>query len=156
MSDMTHVFENDSERVTNVFSLTFLEERKQRSHTNKTLSPPFLAILAYFPSDILVITVIARNIRNSVGSLFFRKRILRFGNIGIYLPNLGILLSRKNNEPTLLILFRAMTVTMCIPDRPNVSLLHVWRSIKEVFFCKKGNSALSEHTCLTHKTCTQI
>ena len=107
MSDMTHVFENDSERVTNVFSLTFLEERKQRSHTNKTLSPPFLAILAYFPSDILVITVIARNIRNSVGSLFFRKRILRFGNIGIYVPNLGILLSRKNNEPTLLILFRA-------------------------------------------------
>ena len=153
MSDMTHVFENDSERVTNVFSLTFLEERKQRSHTNKTLSPPFLAILAYFPSDILVITVIARNIRNSVGSLFFRKRILRFGNIGIYLPNLGILLSRKNNGPTLLILFRAMTVTMCIPDRPNVSLKE---HQKEVFFCKKGNSALSEHTCLTHKTCTQI
>ena len=91
MSDMTHVFENDSERVTNVFSLTFLEERKQRSHTNKTLSPPFLAILAYFPSDILVITVIARNIRNSVGSLFFRKRILRFGNIGI--------LSAKPRDP---------------------------------------------------------
>ena len=32
-------------------------------------------------SDILVITVIARDRKKSIGSLFFRERILRFGKI---------------------------------------------------------------------------
>ena len=35
--------------------------------------------LTFGLSDILVITVIARSKMNSVGSLFFRNRILRFG-----------------------------------------------------------------------------
>ena len=45
---------------------------------------------------------------------------------GIFLPNLRIL-SRKSNEPTLLILFRAMTVITSISDR----LVQVWKSIKK-------------------------
>ena len=43
---------------------------------------------------------------------------------GIFSPNLRIL-SRKNNEPTLSILFLALTVTKNTSDRPNVSLVHV-------------------------------
>ena len=71
---------------------------------------------------------------------------------GIFSPNLRIL-SRKNNEPTPFILFLAMTVTTNTSDRPNVSLVHVWKSIKKRFsFAKKENSALSGHTCLTNHT----
>ena len=40
-------------------------------------------------------------------------------------------LSRKNNDPTLSILFRAMTVITSASDRPNVSLVHVWKSTKK-------------------------
>ena len=35
--------------------------------------------LTFGPSDVFVVTVIARNRINRVGSLFFRERILRFG-----------------------------------------------------------------------------
>ena len=35
------------------------------------------------------------------------------------------ILSRKNNEPMLFFLFRAMTVITSISDRLNVSLVHV-------------------------------
>ena len=52
---------------------------------------------------------------------------------GIFPPNLRIL-SQKNNELTPFILFLATTE----------------EHQKAVFFCKKGNSALSEHTCLTN------
>ena len=48
------------------------------------------------------------------------------------------ILSRKNNEPTLLILSRAMTVITSISGRPNVSLAYVWKSInKQSSFAKK-------------------
>ena len=71
---------------------------------------------------------------------------------GIFLPDLRIL-SRKNNEPKPYILFFAMTVTTNKSGRPNVSLVHVWKSIKKrVSFAEKENSALSEHTCLTNCT----
>ena len=71
---------------------------------------------------------------------------------GIFLPNLRIL-SRKNNEPKPFILFLAMTVTTNTSGRPNVSLVHVWKSIKKrVSFAEKENSAWSEHTCLTNCT----
>ena len=46
------------------------------------------------------------------------------------LPNLRIL-SHKNNEPMLFILFRAMTVIISILDRPSISLVHIWKSIKK-------------------------
>ena len=49
---------------------------------------------------------------------------------GMFSPNLRIL-SLKNNEPTLFILFRAMTVITSLQDRSNVSLVHVWKSIKK-------------------------
>ena len=49
---------------------------------------------------------------------------------GILLSNLRIL-SRKNNEPTLFILFPVMTVITSTSDRPNVSLVNVWKSIKK-------------------------
>ena len=49
---------------------------------------------------------------------------------GMFSPNLRIL-SLKNNEPTLFILFRAMTVIKSLQDRSNVSLVHVWKSIKK-------------------------
>ena len=66
---------------------------------------------------------------------------------GIFLLNQRIL-SQKNNEPLL-----AMTVTTITSDRPNVSLVDFWKRIKKlVFFCKKENSALFEHTCLTNHT----
>ena len=48
----------------------------------------------------------------------------------IFLPNLRIL-SRKNNKPTIFILFRGMTMITSISDRPNVSLVHVSKSIKK-------------------------
>ena len=88
----------------------------------------------------------------------FKLKFLKnlFSLWGIFLPNLRIL-SRKNNEPTLFILFRAMTVITSISDqtcdRPNVSLVHVWKSIKkQSSFAKKENSALLEQTCLTNHT----
>ncbi|RMX57089.1 hypothetical protein pdam_00008218 [Pocillopora damicornis] len=43
---------------------------------------------------------------------------------GIFLPNIKIL-PRKNNGPTLFILFRAMTVITSVSDRPNFSSVHV-------------------------------
>ena len=63
------------------------------------------------------------------------KRVLNSHNVkvaqkpffrlsGIFLPNLRILL-RNNNEPTLFILFHAMTVITSISDGPNVSLVYV-------------------------------
>ena len=62
------------------------------------------------------------------------KRVLNSHNVkvalkpfrlwGIFSPNLRIL-SRKNNEPKLFLLFLAMTVTTNTSDRPNVSLVHV-------------------------------
>ena len=70
---------------------------------------------------------------------------------GIFLVNLRTL-SWKNNEPTLFILFRAMTVITSVSDRPNISLVYVWKSIKKLSSFakkKKENSALSEHTYLT-------
>ena len=71
---------------------------------------------------------------------------------GIFSPNLRIL-SRKNNEPTPFILFLAMIVTSNTSDRPNDSLVHVWKSIKKRFsFAKIENLALSEHTCLMNHT----
>ena len=88
----------------------------------------------------------------------FKLKLLKnlFSLWGIFLPNLRIL-SRKNNEPTLFILFRAMTVITSLSDqtcdRPNVSLVHVWKSIKkQSSFAKKENSALLEQTCLTNHT----
>ena len=36
----------------------------------------------------------------------------------------------KNKEPTPFIVFLAMTVTKNTSDRPNVSLVHVWKSMK--------------------------
>ena len=88
----------------------------------------------------------------------FKLKLLKnlFSLWGIFLPNLRIL-SRKNNEPTLFILFRAMTVITSKSDqtcdRPNVSLVHVWKSIKkQSSFAKKENSALLEQTCLTNHT----
>ena len=47
-----------------------------------------------------------------------------------------------NNQPTPFILFLTMTVTTNTSDRPNVSLVHVWKSIKKRFslriFFRKG------------------
>ena len=71
---------------------------------------------------------------------------------GIFLPNLRIL-SRKNNQPIWFILSLAMTVTTNTSDRPNLCLVHAWKSIKKRFsLVKKENSALSEHACLTNHT----
>ena len=64
---------------------------------------------------------------------------------GIFSPNLRIL-SRKNNEPTPFILFLAMTVTTNTSDRPNVSLVHVWKSVKKWFSFTKKNSQLYRST----------
>ena len=71
---------------------------------------------------------------------------------GIFLPNLSVL-SWKNNEQTPVIPFLATTVTTNTSDRPNVSMVHVSKSIKKRFsLAKKENLALSEHTCLTNHT----
>ena len=56
------------------------------------------------------------------------KNLFRFW--GILLPNLRIL-SGKNNERMLFILFHAMTVITSTLDTQDVSLVHVWKSIKE-------------------------
>ena len=58
-------------------------------------------------------------------------------------------------QPTDLVysLFLAMTVTTNTSHRPNLSLVHAWKSIKKRFsLVKKENSALSEHTFLTNHT----
>ena len=90
--------------------------------------------LTFGLSGIHMVTVIARNRINSVGSLFFRdSRIPRFGKYMPILPNLRILL-RKNNEPTLFLIFRAMTVITSISDgkyaniakNGGLSVLFVW------------------------------
>ena len=50
-------------------------------------------------------------------------------------------------------IYELPTVIVSTSDRPNVSLIHVWKSIKERSpFCEKENSALSERTCLTNHT----
>ena len=87
--------------------------------------------LTFGLSGIHMVTVIARNRINSVCSLFFRdSRIPRFGKYMPILPNLRILL-RKNNEPTLFLIFRAMTVITSISDgkyakNEGLSVLFVW------------------------------
>ena len=76
-----------------------------------------------------------KRILNSHNVIKLLKNLFRLW--GIFLPNLRIL-SRKNNEPTPFILFLAMTVTTNTSDRPNVSLVHVWKSIKKWFsFAKR-------------------
>ena len=69
---------------------------------------------------------------------------------GIFSPNLRNL-SRKNNEPTPFIQFPAMTVTTSTSDRPNVSLVHVWKSINKRFSFTKRKIQLyrSTHAQLT-------
>ena len=64
---------------------------------------------------------------------------------GIFSPNLRIL-SRKNNEPTPFIVFLAMTVTTNASDRANVSLVHVWKSIKKRFSFAKRKIQLYRST----------
>ena len=39
----------------------------------------YVIVLTFGLSDVFVVTVIARNRINGIGSLFFRDRILRFG-----------------------------------------------------------------------------
>ena len=58
----------------------------------------------------------------------------------------------RKTEATLFILFRAMTVITSTSDRPNVNLVHVWKSIKKRSSFEKENSALSEHTTLANHT----
>ena len=64
---------------------------------------------------------------------------------GIFSPNQRIL-SRKNNEPTPFILFLAMIVTSNTSDRPNDSLVHVWKSIKKRFSFAKMKIQLYRST----------
>ena len=82
------------------------------------------------------------------------RKIIRHGLMLLWfkdLPNLRIL-SHKNNEPMLFILFRAMTVIISILDRPSISLVHIWKSIKKWSSLQKENSALLEHTCPSKHT----
>ena len=76
------------------------------------------------------------------------KNLSRLYNI--FLPNLRIL-SRKNNEQTLFILFRAMTVITSTSDRPKVSFVYVCKSIKKPspFAKKKIQLCRSTHALLT-------
>ena len=105
---------------------------------------------------ILLLLLTFRVLRNPSREFWIATTLKLLKNLfrlwGIFSPNLTIL-SRKNNEPTPLILFLAMTVTTNTSDRPNVSLVHRLKDHqKAVFFCKKESSALSEHTCLTNHT----
>ena len=80
--------------------------------------------------------------------LKFLKNLLRLWCIS--LPNLKILL-RNNNKPTLFLLFLSVIVMTSISNKHNVSLVHVWKSIKKnCFLLQKKNSALLEYTCLTN------
>ena len=76
------------------------------------------------------------------------KNLSRLYNI--FLPNLRIL-SRKNNEQTLFILFRAMTVITSTSDRQKVSFVYVCKSIKKPspFAKKKIQLCRSTHALLT-------
>ena len=86
------------------------------------------------------------------------KRILNSHNFKVaekLFQTLGYIFAKpkdpvKNNEPTPFILFLATTVTMNTSDRPNVFDTRLKEHQKVVSFCKKENSALSEHTCLTN------
>ena len=52
----------------------------------------------------------------------------------------------RKTEPTLFILFRAMTVITSTSDRPNVNLVHVWKSIKKrSSFAKRKFSFIGAH-----------
>ena len=85
------------------------------------------------------------------------KNLFRLWGIFLHIFCWGLrTLSWKNNEPTNL--FRAMTVITSVSDRPIISLVYVWKSIKKwcSFAKKKRNSALSEHTCLTNHTIGRI
>ena len=63
-----------------------------------------------------------------------------------------MVLLRKNNEPTLFILFLAMTVITSIEQTKRQFGTRLKEHQKAVFFYKKENLALSEHTCLTSPT----
>ena len=92
-------------------------------------------VLLWF-TDLMNVTEKVTIHRPNVSKLLFSAFIL-FRLRGIFSPNLRIL-SRKNNEPTRFILFLAMTVTTNTSDGPNVSLVHVRKSIKKRFsFAKK-------------------
>ena len=106
---------------------------------------------------VLLLFLTFRALRNPLREFWITKtfKLLKylFRLEGIFLLNLRIL-SRKNNIPTLFILFRPVTVITSISDRPIISLVHVWKSIirRSSFVKKKENSALSEHACLTNHT----
>ena len=68
-------------------------------------------------------------------------------------PHYKVLFKMSEMTSLPFILFLAMTVTTNTSGRPNISLVHIWKSIKKLgFFCKKENSALLEHTCLINHT----
>ena len=66
--------------------------------------------------------------------------------------SLGVLLVITGLQQTDAIYSIPMTVTTYTSDRPNISLVHIWESIKKWFSLQKKNSALLEHTCLTNHT----
>ena len=92
-------------------------------------------------------------IQNSIDEFYNTLKLLKnlFRLRGIFLPNLRIL-SRKNNKLTLFILLRAMTVitSIIIGQTKRQFGIRLKEHQKAVFFCKKENSALSEHTCVTN------
>ena len=111
----------------------------------KTLLPSSLDSKAFSvtsKNQLQLVTLLMKGNQRLVLLLLFTFRVLRnpsrefwiattlkllknlFRLRGIFSPNLRIL-SRKNNEPTLSILFLALTVTTNTSDRPNVSLVHV-------------------------------
>ena len=95
-----------------------------------------------------------RVLRNPSREFWIARTLKLFNNLfilwGIFSPNLRIL-TRKNNEPMPFILFLAMTVTTNTSDRPNVSLVHDWKSIKMRFSFTKRKIQLyrSTHAKLT-------
>ena len=93
-------------------------------------------------SDVFVVTVTTRNRISGVGSLFFNDRILRFGK------NLPQSLKRFLSN------FNIVGIQNSLDGFHNTLKRKFATRLKEhqkaVFFGKKENSALSEHTCLTN------
>lgn len=97
----------------------------------------------------------SRVLRNPSREFWIATTFKLFKNLfrlkSIFFPKLRIL-SRKNNKPTLFILFRAMTVITSISETKRQFGNRLKEHQKAVSFCRKENSALSEHTCLTNHT----
>ena len=106
--------------------------------------------LTFGLSDVFIVTVIARNRINGVGSLFFRVRILRFGenmpqSLKRFLSNFNVVAIQNSLDGfrnTLYVRNNSKTVTGSLSSRALLFVTGFWQLGEKFLYSHLQNSAL--------------